>query len=126
MAQIFQYCQKQFSCLILEVPPPLRPHRQATGEGKGQVGPHSKWGEREVQNSSHRLEFCHDTRGHASPTCGSEQQGAVLSVQVLHCGDSGVPRVPVVEVVQLFSFLPVPKTAGRKNIRSVLGSQCKL
>lgn len=94
--------------------------------GEGPSGPHSKWGEREVQNSSHRLEFCHDTRGHASPTCGSEQQGAVLSIQVLHCGDSGVPRVPVVEVVQLFSFLPVPKTAGRKNIRSVLGSQCKL
>lgn len=42
-------------------------------------------------------------------TCGCQQQGAVLAIQVLHGGDPGVPRVAIVEVVQLLSFLPVPK-----------------
>lgn len=45
-----------------------------------------------------------------SLTSGCEQQGAVLPVQILHGSDSGVPRVAVVEIVQLLSFLPVPKT----------------
>lgn len=43
-------------------------------------------------------------------TCGSQQQGTVLPIQVLHGCDPGVSRIPVMEIVQLFSFLPVPKT----------------
>lgn len=43
-------------------------------------------------------------------TCGCQQQGTVLTIQVLHGGDPGVPRVAIVEIVQLLSFLPVPKT----------------
>lgn len=42
-------------------------------------------------------------------TCGCQQQGTVLPIQVLHGGDPGVPGVAIVEIVQLFSFLPVPK-----------------
>lgn len=49
------------------------------------------------------------------PTCGSEQQRAVLAVQVLHGGDAGVAWVPVVEVVQLLSFLPIPEAAPQKQ-----------
>lgn len=43
-------------------------------------------------------------------TSGCQQQGAVLPIQVLHGGHPGVPRVAIVEIVQLLSFLPVPKT----------------
>lgn len=59
-------------------------------------------------------------------TCGRQQQGAVLPVQVLHRCDPGVPWVPVVEIIQFFPFLPVPETGGGKNTRSVLGSLRKL
>lgn len=48
-------------------------------------------------------------------TCGREQQRAVLAVQVLHSGDASVAGVPVVEVVQLLPFLPVPETPGGKS-----------
>ena len=50
-------------------------------------------------------------------TCGRQQQGAVLPVQVLHRCDPGVPWVPVVEIIQFFPFLPVPETGGGKNTR---------
>jgi hypothetical protein len=42
-------------------------------------------------------------------TCGRQQKGAVLAVQVLHGSDPGIPRVSIVEIVQLLPFLPVPK-----------------
>lgn len=51
------------------------------------------------------------------PTCCGEQQRTVVSVQILHGGDAGVPRVSVVEVVQPLALLPVPETAANTAIR---------
>ena len=52
----------------------------------------------------------------ARPTCGSEQQGAVVPVQVLHGRDARVARVAIVEVVQPLALLPVPE-AGQTGDR---------
>lgn len=53
-------------------------------------------------------------------TCGREQQRAVLAVQILHGGDPGVPRVAVVEVIQLLPLFPVPETSGKERGRLVV------
>lgn len=48
-------------------------------------------------------------------TCGCEQEGAILAIQILHGRDPRVPRVSVVEIIQLLPFLPVPKASGNKR-----------
>lgn len=50
------------------------------------------------------------------PTCCGEQQRTVVSVQILHGGDAGVSRVPVVEVVQPLALLPVPETTANRTV----------
>ena len=51
-----------------------------------------------------------------APHLCSEQQGAVVPVQVLHGRDARVARVAVVEVVQPLALLPVPE-AGQTGDR---------
>lgn len=45
-------------------------------------------------------------------TCGGEEQGAVLPIEVLHGRDACVAGVPIVEVIELLPFLPVPEATG--------------
>lgn len=47
----------------------------------------------------------------ATLTCGRQQQGAVLAIQIFQGSNPGVTWVTIVEVIQLLTLLPIPEAA---------------
>lgn len=57
-------------------------------------------------------------------TSSSEEERAVMPIKILHGCDTRVPWVPIVEIIQPLSFLPVPKTAHTQGIQFKYNSLC--